>query len=244
MNANIATNVRKPPGGLFVAGTNTEVGKSTVCSLLLQYLVGWGADVGAYKPVASGVSSGDSSPASDGSQLHAALESRFEPQLVCPLEFRAPIAPWQAAALENHELTEHQLMDGLARWKDRTPFLVVESAGGLFSPITRKWTSADLAARIDYPILLVVKQELGCGHQLASTLLAAAYRSVKIDAVVFNDCSSQAKDAWPENKVLIEEMASLPYLKTIWPQHFFRIEFNQAKLDGHMTTWIQACTRR
>ena len=46
--------MRKPVRGLFIAGTDTNVGKTYVAAMIARQLVAEGRRVGVYKPVASG----------------------------------------------------------------------------------------------------------------------------------------------------------------------------------------------
>src|SRR5258708_35422490 len=96
---------RKPPRGLFITGTDTEIGKTYVASLIARALVSAGHRVGVYKPAASGCRrQGDSLVSDDAVALWRAAGSPGTLAEVCPQVFAAPLAPYLAATAEGREL--------------------------------------------------------------------------------------------------------------------------------------------
>ena len=53
-DGSLCSMIEKPPVGLFITGTSTEVGKTFVAAAIVRALVACGKRVGVYKPVASG----------------------------------------------------------------------------------------------------------------------------------------------------------------------------------------------
>lgn len=60
--------------GLLIAGTDTDVGKTTVAVAIVRSLVAGGLRVGVYKPVATGIISSDQ--VSDASALLSASKGK------------------------------------------------------------------------------------------------------------------------------------------------------------------------
>ena len=95
---------RKPVRGLFITGTDTEIGKTYVAALIARSLVAAGHRVGVYKPAASGCSrQGDSLVSDDALALWQAAGSPGTLAEVCPQVFAAPLAPHLAAAAEGKQ---------------------------------------------------------------------------------------------------------------------------------------------
>src|SRR5579863_9801562 len=85
---------RKPLRGLFITGTDTDVGKTYVGAMVASYLVAQGHRVGVYKPAASGCTLRDGILESDDARaLWTAAGSPGTLADVCPQAFAAPIAP-------------------------------------------------------------------------------------------------------------------------------------------------------
>jgi len=169
--------------GLFVIGTDTEVGKTYVACQLAKSLVRGGTRVGVYKPVASG---GEPGEPSDAELLRAAAGQNCELTHVCPQQFSAPLAPPIAAAMEGREVDEAWLVTGADWWLGRCDLLIVEGAGGALSPISASLTVLDLAGQFGYPLLLVVANRLGAVNHTLLTLEAAEKRNLRVEAIVLN----------------------------------------------------------
>ena len=161
--------------GLFIVGTNTEVGKTYIASLIIQALVHSGVRVGVYKPAASDC------PLENGEHLSADAQQLWEAagqpgslEQVCPQRFVAPLAPHLAAQAEGRQVDAKLLRTGLNYWQDNYDFVVVEGIGGLMSPVSDEDYVADLAYEFGYPLLLIASNELGCINQTLQTLITAA----------------------------------------------------------------------
>ncbi|MBL9080470.1 MAG: dethiobiotin synthase, partial [Planctomycetales bacterium] len=133
--------------GLFVTGTDTGIGKTHVAAMIARALVAQGKRVGVYKPAASGCTrDADGNLTSDDAvQLWEAAGRPGDLEHVCPQRFAAPLAPHLAARAEGRELDFDQLRWGLDYWRPRSDVVVVEGAGGLFSPLSDDRLNMDLA---------------------------------------------------------------------------------------------------
>ncbi len=183
--------------GLFVTGTDTDVGKTYVACEILRHLAGEGRGVGAYKPVVSGA---DDLLHSDAGKLHAAMSSAGAIEQVTPQFFRAPLAPPIAAELEGRVVDEQRVLDGFDAWRGASQGLIVEGAGGLFSPISSGWTNAQLAVHVGFPLVVVTENRLGSVHQVLVTLMAAKQLGLPVACVVLN----QVHPAKAEQQAAIE----------------------------------------
>jgi len=154
-----------------------------------------------YKPVASGVSnqnsstesgidrlpSWDAEPLSDPVLLCSA--AGFDSSMlsrVCPQMFTAPLAPPSAAALEGKTVDEVLIVEGAQWWLERCRFLIVEGAGGVMSPIGNSTTCLDLAMELQFPVVLVAANRLGCVSQVLLCAEAIQRRGLTLMAVILN----------------------------------------------------------
>lgn len=173
-----------PERGLFVTGTDTEVGKTFVTASILRGLISLGISVGAYKPVASGM---DESQPGDPDILAEASGNREDKSLYCSQRFLAPLAPPMAAELENRLVDENLLLRGATLWRDRCHMLVVEGAGGWHSPLSLNWTNADVARALGYPVVIVAANKLGVVNHVLLTLECIVRGGQQVRAVILNN---------------------------------------------------------
>lgn len=202
--------MKKPQHGWFIAGTDTEVGKTYIACRMLRELRMRGKRVGAYKPAASGAISRESS---DAYQLWVAQGQSVSEELVNPQSFAAPLAPPLAAELENRHVDDALLISGVQQWVGRCDILLVEGAGGLMSPISWNLTNADLAREIGYPLVIVARNQLGAIHQVLATCEAAKAKGLIVAEVVLNDLDLPGEnDAMNSNERLLA-----PFLARLMP---------------------------
>lgn len=187
--------------GLFLTGTDTDVGKTHVGCLIAGQLVRNGQRIGAYKPVASGFPSWEGS---DGQRLWDATGRNATPELVSPQRFDAPFAPSIAATMEGRSVDEQQIFDGVKRMAEECDLLLIEGAGGLMSPISPAITNADLAAVLQIPIVIVANLKLGVVHQVLATMLAAEQFDIPVAAIVLS--AALEKDPHPTHRSLLVEL--------------------------------------
>ncbi|MFT5526709.1 MAG: dethiobiotin synthetase [Pirellulaceae bacterium] len=198
----------KPKLGLFIAGTDTDVGKTYVTSLIAKSLVAAGHRVGVYKPVASGCSRVDGQLQADDAV--AIWEAAGRPRSlndVCPQAFEAPLAPQLAARAEGREIDEDLLFKGADVWGDDCDILLVEGVGGLMSPITDNLFVADIALELGYPILVVAANRIGVINQTLQTVITAAtFRDgLPTAGIILNDVQ-QPSDVDPSSNSNREQL--------------------------------------
>ena len=188
----------KPVPGLFITGTDTEVGKTYVGALVARSLRTAGRRVGVYKPAASGCRpEGDALVSDDALQLWEAAGRPGPLERVCPQCFRAPLAPHLAAREEGKQLDADLLRTGIEYWQARSDVILVEGAGGLMSPLGEEEYVADLACDFGFPLVVVTRNALGTINQTLQTLVAAAtFRDgLEVAGVVLNHPTQPADDA-------------------------------------------------
>jgi dethiobiotin synthetase len=181
--------------GIFVTGTDTDVGKTYVGCCIARALVAAGYRVGVYKPAASGCSWRDGQlVADDAERLWHAAGRPGELEHVCPQRFAAPLAPSVAARQEGRRVDERLLRSGLGVWLDNSDIVLVEGVGGLMSPVSDEDYVADLAFEFGFPMLVVAANVLGViNHTLQTLITAATFREgIDVAGIVLNDLGHDA----------------------------------------------------
>lgn len=198
-----------PPaaGGVFVTGTDTEVGKTVVAAGLVRALQQRGVAVHAMKPVAAGCRrTAQGLRNDDAEQLRALLAPMPAYATVNPCALEAAAAPHLVAAEEGRTIPLAALV-AAARALAEERFTVVEGVGGWRVPLDAHHDVGDLARRIGLPVVLVVGIRLGClSHALLS---AEAIRAEGLPLAGWVACELAPEDARREAQIASLE-ARLP----------------------------------
>ncbi len=196
--------------GIFVVGTDTEVGKTYQCVEFARALTP-SRSVGVYKPVASG-GSGESG---DPQVLSKAVDAKWPIERICPQVFQAPVAPPVAAGLESREVDEQLLREGAEWFEGRCDYLIIEGAGGVLSPISNSTTVLDLAESLQLPIALVAANKLGVVNHTLLSITAIESRGLQLSAIVLNSWDAFQDPSQLSNKSLLKQFTQIPILGSL-----------------------------
>src|SRR3990167_2683622 len=132
--------------GYFITGTDTGVGKTMVSAALLYILKGC-----YWKPIQTGIAD-ESTDIETVRMLTGLSEQYFSPSVYC---LQASLSPYHAAQHENRsiDLVQCNLPS------NREP-LLIEGAGGVFTPINEQETMLDWIAQFKLPVIIVSRGTL------------------------------------------------------------------------------------
>ena len=183
---------------IVVCGTDTDVGKTIVSSWLVQ---GLGAHY--WKPVQSGLDgNGDRGRVRDLLKLS---DDRLLPEAYA---FQQPVSPHWAAEIDGVELDPRTLtlptVDGP---------LVVETAGGLMVPLTRRWMQIDQLQQWKRPVVLVARSGLGTLNHTLLSLEALRKRQIRVLGLILNG------PPHADNPATLEQFGDVSLLGHLPPLH-------------------------
>jgi dethiobiotin synthetase len=186
------------PFSCFVTGTDTGVGKTLVASALVHLHAASGWRVAGMKPVAAGAVqlAADHRGAArwqndDVDSLAAAGTAGLTPDDLCVYLLEHALAPHIAADLAGVRIEADAILRAYARLRARVDAVVVEGVGGFRVPLAPGFDTADLAVRLQLPVVLVVGLRLGCLNHAVLTAEAIAARGLALAAWVGNRIDPQ-----------------------------------------------------
>jgi dethiobiotin synthetase len=195
--------------GVFITGTSTAVGKTFIAVEIARQLSRRNITVIPRKPIESGcVKHGDELIPLDATALREAANYRGPLSEVCPYRFEPPISPVRAAHLANKMLTTEQLVQICLDGSEHG-FLLVEGAGGFYSPLAENGLNADLAMALQLPVLLVADDKLGTLSQVLLNVEAMQMRGLQVAGVVINAVTEQQND-YMDNAADLRERLACP----------------------------------
>lgn len=198
----------------FVAGTDTEVGKTFASCALLEAANAMGKKTMGLKPVAAGCEEVDGEwKNEDAIALQAHMSCELPYSQVNPVALKTPASPHIAAHLDNKTVSCSRLV-GFCRGAlmARPDFALVEGAGGWRVPVSPRETMADLARQLDYPVILVVALRLGCLNHAMLTAEAIRRDGLKIAGWVANRVSETPMSFEEENIATLKSVLGAPML--------------------------------
>ena len=171
--------------GVFVTGSNTGVGKTTVAIEIVRHISKTRA-VKVRKPVETNCKTSDKNLIpKDAIALSSACQLQEPLEKICPYCFEIEASAEIASADSGDKLTLKELVLACKRDVDES-FVLVEGAGGLYSPIAEAALNVDLAIELQLPLLIVIRDELGAISQALLTLEAAKKNNLAVACVVLN----------------------------------------------------------
>ena len=192
--------------GVFITGTSTDVGKTFIATEIARQLCQRDITVIPKKPVESGcIKQGDELIPQDASALKEAANYQGPLSDVCPYCFEPAISPVRAAHLANKILTTEQLVSTCLQGSEEG-FLLVEGAGGFYSPLAENGLNADLAVGLQLPVLLVADDRLGVLNQVLLNAEAIQLRGLQLAAVVLNQLDDDRNEHMDNSADLREQL--------------------------------------
>jgi dethiobiotin synthetase len=176
--------VRKS-AGVFITGTDTDVGKTLVTAALAVALRKRGGDVGVMKPIETGVSQSRAAQ-SDAARLRAMSASEDTLGAICPYQFALPVAPLAAAHAERRIIDPEVIRQVYRLLSSRYEYTVVEGIGGVHVPITSSTDVMDVIVRLKLPAVVVGRAGLGGINHALLTIEALRRKKILILALVLN----------------------------------------------------------
>ena len=194
---------------LFLTGTDTNVGKTFVSSLLVRALRKSGVDCVGMKPICCG-------ERADAEELHAASDGAIPLNDVNPVWLRTPAAPYTAAMIENRAIDLALIRETFARLKATHRSLIVEGVGGWLVPIARDFFIRDLAKEMGLPIAVVVANKLGALNHALLTVESVRESGCECAGIILNHATSVEADvAGITNRGMLEDILNVPILYEI-----------------------------
>lgn len=169
--------MRRDRTAFFVAGTDTEIGKTLASCALLRAFAAQGMSTAAMKPIAAGAEPDAQGTwrNEDAEKLAAAATVAVPPELATPFLLREPAAPHLVARREGVVLDIERVVGGFHDIASLADVTIVEGVGGFRVPLDEDRDTGDLAGALGLPVILVVGMRLGClSHALLTAEAIAA----------------------------------------------------------------------
>ena len=220
--------------GLFITGTDTDIGKTALSALLLAELRRRGTNAAPMKPVQTGCKPGGFKNAPSQSLMPKAQSLFPVPDLdyslsmagmevdsatyknMAPYTFEPACSPHLAAEMAGTEIDISEIVIAARTLAKNYDFIIAEGAGGIMVPLNRREMMLDLMQALKLPIVVAARPGLGTINHTLLSIRALRSDGLDIAGVVFV-ASTPAKPNFIEddNATTIEQFGKVPILGTI-----------------------------
>jgi len=218
---------------IFITGTDTGVGKTVLTGLLLCHLRQKGCYALATKPFCCG-------SRSDVGLLHRLQYGELTPDEINPFYFPEPLAPFVAGRKQGRSIRLQTVLDGIRRLASRyelpsqraprpklhrrlrpitnhqTPLrdrcLLIEGAGGLFTPLGPGYSAADLIAALNCGVIVASLNRLGTLNHTLLTVRALQQAGIQCLKVVLLNRRQTDSSSASNRKILAQLLTRAPVL--------------------------------
>ena len=202
--------------GVFITGTDTEVGKTLIAGGLARRFCNMGINVGVMKPVETG---GEYKKGKlvgkDTEYLIRMGKIQDTYSHINPYIFEHPLAPYVAAKLEGKKIYKKKILASFKNLMDKYDFLIVEGCGGFLVPITSNYMISDLARDMKLPIIIVATAGLGSINHTLLSLYHARRSGLKVLGIIINKTSRNISMSEKTNPQIIKTFGKVPILGVI-----------------------------
>ena len=200
--------------GIFITGTDTNIGKTVIAAGLAGALKNKGYSVGVMKAVQSGAGIRNGKLYSpDAELMMQVIETKDEIELTCPYLLKEAMAPGVAAEIEGLEIDFDIIKSAYKELEKRHDIVIVEGAGGIAVPIKKRFLISDLIKYMDIPVIIVARAGLGTINHSFLTIEYAKRSGIKIIGIIINDYRGGAVEE--KSPGAISELTRIPVIGII-----------------------------
>ncbi|KAF0132898.1 MAG: dethiobiotin synthase [Candidatus Saganbacteria bacterium] len=195
--------------GIFITGTDTGVGKTHITFLLAKYLLGQNLDVSIMKPISCGPKK-----ESDALYLKEKLKLKDPLELINPIHFEKPLAPYPASGFKMNKTKLDKIFSAYKKLSSIHDLVLVEGIGGVMVPITKNYFVADLIKQLNIPAIIVARAGLGTINHTLLTVEILRRKKIDILGIILNGHNGSDLSE-KTNARIIEEISKAPILAKI-----------------------------
>ncbi|MDV2686357.1 dethiobiotin synthase [Alkalihalophilus lindianensis] len=196
--------------GIFITGTDTDVGKTVATAYVVQVLREAGIDAVGYKPIQTGIATDH--PDVEFYQKVAGTEATAPTTYT----YNEPCSPHLAAKQEQSSICLDEILKQVEMVEKKHKYVVIEGAGGLVVPLnTSGMTLTTLVQKLGFAVLVVAKSKVGVLNHAALTIHYAKSKGIKVAGMLLNECSVKPDFVEKDNIKMLQEMNQVPIVSMI-----------------------------
>lgn len=202
---------------LFVAGTDTDVGKTYIAAGLAVAIRKMGIDVGVMKPFAAGSAQKKGYKSEDIEILSRAAQVCDPENLVNPQFFPIPASPYTAWKKLKTKPKVSTILSSFKKLSKLHDMLLIEGMGGIMTPILKNYYITNLIKEMKIPTVIVTRSKIGTVNHTIMTVKMCEKYKIPIKGIIINDFDKgyPIKDLKRdlENLTDVPVLGAIPFIK-------------------------------
>ena len=212
---------------LFIAGTDTDVGKTYIAAGLAVAFRKMGIDVGVMKPFAAGRAEKKGYKSEDIVILSRAAKACDPEKLVNPQFFKIPASPYTAWKTLKTKPKISIILSSFKKLTKLHDMILVEGMGGIMTPILKNYYITNLIKEMKIPTVIVTRSKIGTVNHTIMTVKMCEKYKIPVKGIIINNF----ENGYPipelkrdlQNLTGIKVLGSIPFIKNLSDASLYRI---------------------
>ncbi|PKQ60335.1 dethiobiotin synthase [Labilibaculum filiforme] len=170
----------------FIAGIDTDTGKTFATGLMARYLLEYKKSVITQKFAQTGCKGISEDILMHREIMGMEIQNVDKDGTTCPYVFDYPASPHLAAQMQNQEIDIKRIEKSSTILANQFDYLLLEGVGGMHVPITMDYSLLDFMEEKKYPVILVTSSKLGSINHTLLSLEIAKHRQIPIKGLIYN----------------------------------------------------------
>ena len=196
----------------FITGIDTDIGKTFVSLSLCKSLYKKGIKVGYFKPLQSGAYM-------ESGILKAPDIEELKKYLNIPMSYsyllKGEVSPYLSSKLSNIEIDTAKIKKDIDIFSASLDITIIEGAGGLYCPLAKNKTFADLIKELNIPAIIVATPNLGRLNHILMTIECAKLKGIDVKGIVINKIPDKPNESESHFLEELGDFCDVPVLATI-----------------------------
>ena len=212
---------------LFIAGTDTDVGKTYIAAGLAVAFRKMGIDVGVMKPFAAGRAEKKGYKSEDIVILSRAAKACDPEKLVNPQFFKIPASPYTAWKTLKTKPKISTILSSFKKLTKLHDMILVEGMGGIMTPILKNYYITNLIKEMKIPAVIITRSKIGTVNHTIMTVKMCEKYKIPVKGIIINNF----ENGYPipelkrdlQNLTGIKVLGSIPFIKNMSDASLYRI---------------------